>query len=80
MSFNKKRLAKIASNPMVRLGIPAMATVLLGTLFYSEIVRINHLVPNRPSGLKEEDIVDSFNIDHELKVRSEAQRAKFRTL
>lgn len=63
-----KKMSRILSNPFIRLGIPGMATVVLGTLFYSEIVRINNLIPSRASGIKEEDIVDSFDVERELQV------------
>lgn len=68
---------KFVSNPMVRLGLPTMGAVVLGTLFFSELVRINALIPNRPTGIREEDIVDKFDINKELEVRNEARTEHF---
>lgn len=51
------------------MGIPTTAAVVLGTLFMKEVVRINQLVPNHVTGIKDEEIVDYFDVKKELEVR-----------
>ena len=63
-----RKITRLMKNPFFRLGIPTTAAVVLGTLFMSELVRINNLMPNRPSGIREEDIVDTFDLKKELEV------------
>lgn len=57
------------TSPMFRLGLPTVGAVVLGTMFFQEIIRINQLLPNRATGIKEEEIVDTFDINKELEVR-----------
>jgi hypothetical protein len=63
-----RKITRLMKNPFFRLGIPTTAAVVLGTLFMSELVRINNLMPNRPSGIREEDIVDTFDLKKELEI------------
>lgn len=58
----------MAKSPFFRLGIPTTAAVVLGTLFMKEVVRINQLVPNHVTGIKDEEIVDYFDVKKELEV------------
>lgn len=65
----RRRIGKLLTSPTFRLGLPTLGAVVLGTLFVQEIIRINQLLPNRVTGIKEEEIVDTFDINKELEVR-----------
>lgn len=67
--FSKKRIARMLDKPFLRYGLPMSAAVLFGTLVFTEVVRINQLIPNRPHGLKEEELKDTFDAEKELAVR-----------
>jgi hypothetical protein len=63
-----RKLIKSLKNPLFSYGIPTVGIAVLGTLFVSELVKINRLIVPLPSGVKEEDLVDSFDVNTELQV------------
>ena len=67
--LNRRKITRFFANPAFRFGIPMVAGGVLGTMFLAELVRINNLLPNRQSSIREEDLKDNFDINKELKVR-----------
>lgn len=68
--FKYRNYVRFFSSPLFRFGIPTVGGVLLGTVFVTELIKINRLLRNKPTGISEEELVDKFDINEELKVCS----------